>query len=109
MLVVAEELRQAVMDGNCYLVERALACAKPYNLDLPDSKGYTVLMNAVLGGQSVTAALTAPLPPLSPVSSALTAPLPPLSPVWHTDRTAGPLLSVACGPHRPLFLPCLAH
>ncbi|XP_076466682.1 uncharacterized protein LOC143297951 [Babylonia areolata] len=45
-----EELRQAVIDGNCYLVERALACSKPYNLDLPDNKGYTLLMNAVLRG-----------------------------------------------------------
>ncbi|KAL8599101.1 hypothetical protein ACOMHN_007817 [Nucella lapillus] len=45
-----EELRQAVIDGNCYLVERALACTKPYNLDLPDNKGYTLLMNAVLRG-----------------------------------------------------------
>ena len=51
MCVCAEELRQAVVDGNCYLVERALACTKPYNLDLPDNKGYTLLMNAVLGGQ----------------------------------------------------------
>ena len=49
--VCAEELRQAVVDGNCYLVERALACTKPYNLDLPDNKGYTLLMNAVLGGR----------------------------------------------------------
>ncbi|XP_070189359.1 uncharacterized protein [Littorina saxatilis] len=45
-----EELRQAVMDGNCYLVERALACTKPYNLDLPDNKGNTLLMHAVMRG-----------------------------------------------------------
>ena len=90
--MVAEELRQAVMDGNCYLVERALACAKPYNLDLPDSKGYTVLMNAVLGGQSPRSLHTAPLPPLSPVSSTLTAHL--------------CLPCLACGPHLPFFLLC---
>ena len=45
-----EELRTAVVDGNYYLVRRALACAKQYNLNLPDSKGHTLLMNAVLKG-----------------------------------------------------------
>ena len=60
----AEELRQAVVDGNCYLVERALACSKPYNLDLPDNKGYTLLMNAVLGGQAMQH-----LPTLKPKTS----------------------------------------
>ncbi|KAL8620928.1 hypothetical protein ACOMHN_044075 [Nucella lapillus] len=44
-----DELRQAVIDGNCYLVERALG-AKRYDVDLPDNKGYTLLMNAVLKG-----------------------------------------------------------
>ncbi|XP_076445898.1 uncharacterized protein LOC143283538 [Babylonia areolata] len=45
-----DELRQAVIDGNCYLVERALKCSTPYDLDLPDNRGYTLLMNAVLRG-----------------------------------------------------------
>jgi hypothetical protein len=53
-VVFSEELRQAVVDGNYYLVRRALACAKQYNLNLPDNKGHTLLMNAVLKGKAET-------------------------------------------------------
>ena len=43
------ELRQSVVDGNYYMVRRALAFKK-YGLDLQDCNGHTLLMLAVLGG-----------------------------------------------------------
>ena len=57
LMFFTEELRQAVIDGNCYLVERALACKKAYNVDLPDNKGYTLLMNAVVKGLQLVLAV----------------------------------------------------